>query len=72
LVIALGAAQKQVCPGPTRPDPSGRDAGQRENSIDEKAARLTVTMVFPIAMCFLPVFLIITVVAYGPKIFPTI
>ena len=35
---------------------------KRTQRTEEKAAKLTVKMIFPIILCFLPVFLIITMV----------
>jgi tight adherence protein C len=35
---------------------------KRTQRTEEKAAKLTVRMLFPIIVCFLPVFMIITIV----------
>jgi tight adherence protein C len=45
---------------------------KRRQMIEEKSAKLTVKMIFPIVLCFLPVFFIITVVPSVAKIFDSL
>jgi tight adherence protein C len=63
LVTALLQAQKHGVPmAETLRIQSAEMRLKRKQHTEEKAAKLTVKMIFPIIVCFLPVFLIITVV----------
>jgi tight adherence protein C len=63
LVTALLQAQKHGVPmAETLRVQSAEMRLKRKQHTEEKAAKLTVKMIFPIIVCFLPVFLIITVV----------
>jgi tight adherence protein C len=63
LVTALIQAQKHGVPmAETLRIQSGEMRLKRKQRTEEKAAKLTVKMIFPIVVCFLPVFLIITLV----------
>jgi tight adherence protein C len=61
LVTALLQAQKHGVPmGETLRIQSAEMRTKRTQRTEEKAAKLTVKMIFPIIVCFLPVFMIIT------------
>ena len=63
LVTALLQAQKHGVPmAETLRIQSAEMRLKRKQRTEEKAAKLTVKMIFPIIVCFLPVFMIITVV----------
>jgi len=63
LVTALLQAQKHGVPmAETLRIQSSDMRLKRKQRTEEKAAKLTVKMIFPIVVCFLPVFLIITLV----------
>ena len=63
LVTALLQAQKHGVPmAETLRIQSAEMRLKRKQRTEEKAAKLTVKMIFPIVVCFLPVFLIITLV----------
>jgi tight adherence protein C len=63
LVTALLQAQKHGVPmAETLRIQSSEMRLKRKQRTEEKAAKLTVKMLFPIIVCFLPVFMIITVV----------
>jgi tight adherence protein C len=63
LVTALLQAQKHGVPlAETLRIQSSEMRLKRKQRTEEKAAKLTVKMIFPIVVCFLPVFLIITLV----------
>jgi tight adherence protein C len=63
LVTALMQAQKHGIPmAETLRIQSAEMRLKRKQRTEEKAAKLTVKMIFPIVVCFLPVFLIITMV----------
>ncbi len=63
LVSALTQAQKHGVPmAETLRIQSAEMRLKRKQRTEEKAAKLTVKMIFPIVVCFLPVFLIITLV----------
>jgi tight adherence protein C len=63
LVTALLQAQKHGVPmAETLRIQSAELRLKRKQRTEEKAAKLTVKMIFPIVVCFLPVFLIITLV----------
>ncbi len=63
LVTALLQAQKHgVSIAETLRIQSAEMRDKRKQRTEEKAAKLTVRMIFPIVVCFLPVFLIITMV----------
>jgi tight adherence protein C len=63
LVTALLQAQKHGTPmAETLRIQSAEMRLKRKQSTEEKAAKLTVKMLFPIVFCFLPVFMIVTVV----------
>ena len=63
LVTALLQAQKHGVPmAETLRIQSAEMRLKRKQSTEEKAAKLTVKMLFPIIVCFLPVFMIISVV----------
>ena len=63
LVTALLQAQKHGVPmAETLRIQSAEMRLKRKQRTEEKAAKLTVKMLFPIIVCFLPVFMIITVV----------
>jgi tight adherence protein C len=63
LVTALLQAQKHGVPmGETLRVQSGEMRLKRKQRTEEKAAKLAVKMIFPIVVCFLPVFLIIVLV----------
>jgi tight adherence protein C len=63
LVTALLQAQKHGVPmAETLRIQSAEMRLKRKQHTEEKAAKLTVKMIFPIIVCFLPVFLIITVI----------
>jgi tight adherence protein C len=63
LVTALLQAQKHGVPlAETLRIQSGEMRLKRKQRTEEKAAKLTVKMLFPIVFCFMPVFMIITVV----------
>ena len=63
LVTALLQAQKHGVPmAETLRIQSSEMRTKRKQRTEEKAAKLTVKMLFPIIVCFLPVFMIITVV----------
>jgi tight adherence protein C len=63
LVTALLQAQKHGVPmADTLRIQSGEMRLKKRQRTEEKAAKLTVKMLFPIVFCFLPVFVIITVV----------
>jgi tight adherence protein C len=67
LVTALLQAQKHGVPmADTLRVQSAEMRLKRKQRTEEKAAKLTVKMIFPIIFCFMPVFMIITVV---PAIF---
>ena len=63
LVTALLQAQKHGVPlAETLRVQSGQMRQKRSQRTEEKAAKLTVKMVFPIVFCFLPVFMIVVMV----------
>jgi tight adherence protein C len=63
VVSALLQAQKHGVPlAETLRIQSAEMRLKRKQRTEEKAAKLTVKMIFPIVVCFMPVFLIITVV----------
>jgi tight adherence protein C len=63
LVTALLQAQRHGVPmADTLRIQSGEMRLKRTQRTEEKAAKLTVRMLFPIIVCFLPVFMIITIV----------
>jgi len=63
LVTALLQAQKHGVPmAETLRIQSGEMRLKRKQRTEEKAAKLTVKMIFPIVVCYMPVFLIITLV----------
>ena len=63
VVTALLQAQKHGVPlAETLRVQSAEMRLKRKQRTEEKAAKLTVKMIFPIVVCFLPVFLIITLV----------
>jgi tight adherence protein C len=63
LVTALLQAQKHGVPlAETLRVQSGQMRLKRSQRTEEKAAKLTVKMVFPIVVCFLPVFMIVVMV----------
>jgi tight adherence protein C len=63
LVTALLQAQKHgVSIADTLRIQSSEIRDKRKQRTEEKAAKLTVKMIFPIIVCFLPVFLIVTMV----------
>ena len=63
LVTALLQAQKHGVPmAETLRIQSAEMRLKRKQRTEEKAAKLTVKMLFPIIVCFMPVFMIITVV----------
>jgi tight adherence protein C len=63
LVTALLQAQKHGVPmAETLRLQSAEMRNKRKQRTEEKAAKLTVKMIFPIVVCYLPVFLIITLV----------
>ncbi len=63
LVTALLQAQKHGVPmAETVRSQSAEMRVKRKQRTEERAAKLTVKMLFPIIVCFLPVFMIITVV----------
>jgi tight adherence protein C len=63
LVTALLQAQKHGVPlAETLRVQSGQMRLKRSQRTEEKAAKLTVKMVFPIVFCFLPVFMIVVMV----------
>ncbi len=63
LVTALLQAQKHGVPiAETLRIQSAEMRLKRKQRTEEKAAKLTVKMLFPIVLCFMPVFMIITVV----------
>jgi tight adherence protein C len=63
LVTALLQAQKHGVPmAETMRIQSAEMRIKRKQRTEEKAAKLTVKMIFPIIVCFLPVFMIITLV----------
>jgi tight adherence protein C len=63
LVTALLQAQKHGVPmAETLRIQSAEMRLKRKQRTEEKAAKLTVKLIFPIVLCFLPVFVIITVV----------
>ena len=70
LVSALLQAQKHGVPmGETLRIQSSEMRLKRTQRTEEKAAKLTVKMIFPIILCFLPVFLIITMVPALLRVF---
>ena len=63
LVTALLQAQKHGVPmAETLRSQSAEMRVKRQQQTEEKAAKLTVKMLFPIVLCFMPVFIIITAV----------
>jgi tight adherence protein C len=63
LVTALLQAQKHGVPiAETLRIQSAEMRLKRTQRTEEKAAKLTIKMLFPIIVCFMPVFMIITVV----------
>ena len=72
LVTALLQAQKHGVPmAETLRIQSGEMRLKRKQRTEEKAAKLTVKMLFPIIVCFLPVFMIITVVPAAHQHLPS-
>ena len=72
LVTALLQAQKHGVPmAETLRIQSAEMRLKRKQRTEEKAAKLTVKMIFPIIFCFLPVFMIITVVPALITVFAT-
>ena len=70
LVTALLQAQKHGVPiAETLRIQSSEMRLKRKQRTEEKAAKLTVKMLFPIIVCYLPVFMIITVVPSLIRIF---
>jgi tight adherence protein C len=66
LVTALLQAQKHGVPlAETLRIQSAEMRLKRKQRTEEKAAKLTVKMIFPIVVCYMPVFMIITVVPAG-------
>jgi tight adherence protein C len=73
LVTALLQAQKHGVPmAETLRIQSVQMRLKRSQRTEEKAAKLTVKMLFPIIFCFLPVFMIIIMVPSGLTIFRTL
>lgn len=70
LVSALLQAQKHGVPmAETLRIQSSEMRLKRTQATEEKAAKLTVKMIFPIILCFLPVFMIITMVPALLRVF---
>ena len=70
LVSALLQAQKHGVPmAETLRIQSAEMRLKRTQATEEKAAKLTVKMIFPIILCFLPVFMIITMVPSLLRVF---
>jgi tight adherence protein C len=73
LVTALLQAQKHGVPlADTLRSQSADMRVKRKQMVEEKAAKLTVKMIFPIVVCFLPVFFIVIVVPAASKVFDSL
>ncbi len=73
LVTALLQAQKHGVPlADTLRTQSADMRVKRKQMVEEKAAKLTVKMIFPIVVCFLPVFFIVVVVPAASKVFESL
>jgi tight adherence protein C len=73
LVTALLQAQKHGVPlADTLRSQSADMRVKRKQMVEEKAAKLTVKMIFPIVVCFLPVFFIVVIVPAASKVFESL